>query len=95
MKVYVIYEECHNKIGIAKDIKSAIEWLIDSEWITESTSVYCATNDENESEFNAVNVVFGSEWKSYLIGLSDDKTVLDEELERMGFQIISEEVIGG
>ena len=95
MKVYVIYEECHNKISIAKDVKSAIEWLIDSEWITESTSVYCATNDENESEFHAVDVVFGSEWKEYLIGLADNKTVLDEELERMGFQIIGEEVIGG
>lgn len=95
MKVYVINEECHNMIGIAKDIKSAIEWLIDTKWITESTSVYCATDDEDESEWRAVDVVFGSEWKNYLIGLADNKTVLNEELERMGFQINSEEVIGG
>ena len=95
MKVYVIHEECHGMIGIAKDIKSAIEWLIDAKWITESTDVYCATNDEDESDFHAVDVVFGSEWKSYLIGLADDKTVLDEELERMGLQIYSEDVIGG
>lgn len=95
MKVYVIHEECHNMIGIAKDIKSAIKWLIDKKWITESTSVYCATNDENESEWRAVDVVFGSEWKNYLIGLADDKAALDEELERMGFYIYSEEVIGG
>lgn len=95
MNVYVIYEECHNMIGIAKDIKSAIEWLIDTKWITENTSVYCATDDEDENEFHAVNVVFGSEWKSYLIGLADDKTVLDEEFERMGFYIYSEDVIGG
>lgn len=93
MNVYVIYEECHNMIGIAKDIKSAIEWLIDEKWITENTSVYCATSNEDESEFHAVNVVFGSKWKNYLIGLADDKTVLNEELERMGFQIIGEEVI--
>ena len=95
MNVYVINEECHNMIGIAKDIKSAIKWLIDEKWITENTSVYCPTNNENESEFHAVNVVFGSEWKSYLIGLAGDKAVLNEELERMGFYSYSEEVIGG
>lgn len=89
MKVYVIHEECHNMIGIAKDIKSAIEWLIDTKWITESTYMCC------ENEWCAVNVVFGSEWKSYLIGLANDKTALDEELERMGFYIYSEDVIGG
>lgn len=93
MKVYVIHEECHDMIGIAKDVKSAIEWLIESDWIRESTEVYCQVNGEDE--YHAVDVVFGSEWKEYLIGLADDKTVLDEELERMGFQIYSEEVIGG
>lgn len=95
MKVYVIYEECHDMIGIAKDIKSAIEWLIDTSWITENTYVYCPTNDENGREFRAANVAFGSEWKNYLIGLADDKAKLDEELWRMGFQIYSEEVIRG
>ena len=95
MKVYVIYEECHDMIGIAKDIKSAIKWLIDEKWITESTDVYYEINDENENEAYAVNVAFGLEWKNYLIELADNKTLLNEELERMGFYIYSEEVIGG
>ena len=95
MKVYVIHEEYHDMIGIAKDIKSAIKWLIDEKWITENTDVYYEINDENENEAYAVSAAFGPEWKSYLIGLADDKAVLDEELERMGFYIYSEEVIGG
>ena len=95
MKVYIIHEECHGTIGIAKDIESAIKWLIDEKWITESTDVYYEINDENENEAYTVSVAFGSEWKSYLIGLADNETLLDEELERMGFYIYIEEVIGG
>ena len=95
MKVYVIYEECHDMICIAKDIKSAIKWLIDTSWITENTYVYCAGTDENGSEFRAANVAFGSEWKNYLIELADDEIMLNKELARMGFKIYSEEVIGG
>ena len=80
--VWIIYEECNDMmIGIAKDIKSAIEWLIDERYITESTDVYCARNDKSKNKFCTVDVMFGSEWKSYLIGLADDKTVKEYTLK--------------
>ena len=40
MKVVKIGEDNHGFLGVAKDYKSAIQFLIEEDWITEATEVY-------------------------------------------------------
>ena len=40
MKVILISEECHGLIGVAKDMKSAFQFLLHDKWITEKTEVF-------------------------------------------------------
>ena len=49
MKVIVIFEECHGFIGVAKDMKSAFDFLLYDRWITEKT--YFPIEVDNGSDF--------------------------------------------
>ena len=49
MKVIVIFEECHGFIGVAKNIKSAFDFLLYDKWITEKT--YFPIEVDNGSDF--------------------------------------------
>ena len=40
MTVIIIEEESHGGIGVAKDMKSAFEYLIYNKWITENTELF-------------------------------------------------------
>lgn len=51
MKVIVIYEECHGFIGVAKDMKSAFQFLIDNKWIHENTELFEPTEGEKYGWF--------------------------------------------
>lgn len=51
MKVVVIYEENHGFIGLAKDMKSAFQFLIDDKWITENTELFEPTEGEEYGWF--------------------------------------------
>ena len=51
MKVIVINEECHGFIGVAKDMESAFQFLIDDKWITENTELFEPTEGEEYGWF--------------------------------------------
>lgn len=51
MKVITINEECHGFIGVAKDMKSAFQFLIDDKWITENTELFEPTEGEEYGWF--------------------------------------------
>ena len=40
MKVITINEDNHGFLGVAKDYKSAIQFLIEEDWINEATEIY-------------------------------------------------------
>lgn len=40
MKVILISEECHGLIGVAKDMKSAFQFLLHDKWITEVSQIF-------------------------------------------------------
>ena len=45
MKVYVIHEDNHGVIGVADSYESAIQFLIDDEWLTEDFEIWNAEKD--------------------------------------------------
>lgn len=49
MKVIVIFEECHGFIGVAKNMKSAFDFLLSDKWITEKT--YFPIEADDDSDF--------------------------------------------
>ena len=51
MKVIIIEEENHGGIGVAKDMESAFQYLIDSKWITENTELFEPTEGEEYGWF--------------------------------------------
>ena len=46
MTVIIIEEESHGGIGVAKDMESAFQYLVDSKWITEDTLLFEPTEGE-------------------------------------------------
>ena len=51
MTVIIIEEESHGGIGVAKDMKSAFEYLIYNRWITENTELFESTEGEEHGWF--------------------------------------------
>lgn len=51
MTVIIIDEENHGGIGVAKDMKSAFQYLIDTKWITETTELFEPTEGEEHGWF--------------------------------------------
>lgn len=84
MKVIRITEECHGFIGIAKDDKSAQNYVIDS-WLTGDLYTYVDDTDSTLEE------AFGENWKEVL------KEMPFDEFEALLYDYIyfsNENVIG-
>lgn len=62
--VVVINEECHGFIGIAKDFKNAIYFLIDNGWLNGATDVYY------ENKWVPLAAVFGEDWEDKILMLN-------------------------
>lgn len=84
MTVIRITEECHGFIGIAKDEKSAQNYVIDF-WLKDNSDVYVDDKDQTLEE------VFGKNWKEVLKEMPFDEF---EELMNGLFWFSNEEVIG-
>lgn len=48
MKVIAIGEECHGFIGLAKDMRSAFDFLLSAKWITEKTDFPIEADDDSD-----------------------------------------------
>lgn len=48
MTVITINEECHGFIGIAKDMRSAFDFLLSDKWITEKTDFPIEADDDSD-----------------------------------------------
>lgn len=48
MTVITINEECHGFIGIAKDMRSAFDFLLSDKWITEKTEFPIEADDDSD-----------------------------------------------
>lgn len=64
MTVIHIYEDNHGLIGVAKDYKSAIDFLIEKDWIDEDTEI---------EEDWTVEMAFGKDWKNKIKDFSIKK----------------------
>ena len=65
-KVIIISEECHGVIGVAVDLKSAIRWLIQEDWINERTGFWV-----NE-QWQTAKQLFGKHWRERLVEQDED-----------------------
>ena len=61
--VYLIEEDNHGNIGIAKDYLSAIDFLVDSDWLDSNFEVYC---DAFDDETKSIKKDIGENWKDVI-----------------------------
>lgn len=81
--IIVISEDNHGIIGFAKDLFSAVSYLIKNDWITKNTTFFY---EEWGEEFS-LDDYFGNEWKAEILKMSlkdfneffDDRFLLTEE----------------
>lgn len=45
MKVYIVHEDNHGVIGVADSYESAVQFLVDEEWITEEFEIWDREED--------------------------------------------------
>ena len=60
-KIIIIYEENHGVIGVAVDLKSAIYWLIETDWINAHTNFWV------DKKWQTVEKLFGEHWREILV----------------------------
>lgn len=82
MTVISIREDNHGFIGVAKDVRTAIEWLIDEAWITPHFEI---------SDYKILRDFFGSNWAEQLMAmpLNEFNALFDGS-----FRLTKEKVIG-
>lgn len=81
--IIIISEDSHGIIGFAKDLFSAVSYLIKNDWITKDTTFFY---EEWGEEFS-LDDYFGNEWKTEILKMSlkdfnkffDDRFLLTEE----------------
>lgn len=87
MKVYVINEDNHGRIGIAASRKAALQWLISSRWVGQYSEIWCPDKSEHwGGHWTTLDVLYGENWKEEFLQFSD------KLLARMDFFINEEEV---
>lgn len=89
--MYIISEENHSNLCVARNIVDAILWLILNDWLTPNTEGI----DENDETFCVADVVPGSkEDKMIILGYLMDLEVIAiiEWLEQFGLYIREIEV---
>lgn len=64
--VIIIKEECHGFIGIAKDFKNAIYFLVDNHWLDGTTEI-CYGN-----KWGSIDTIFGEDWENKILALGFD-----------------------
>lgn len=60
--VYLIEEDNHGNIGIAKDYSSAIDFLIDSDWLDGKCELY-----EGDGIYKTIEEKLGENWKEEIL----------------------------
>lgn len=80
-KVIIISEECHGVIGVAVDLKSAIRWLIQEDWINEGTDFWV------DEQWQTAEQLFGEHWRERLVEQ-------DEDFFDGGFYFYEKDLIG-
>ena len=80
-KVTIISEENHGVIGVAVDYKSAIRWLIQTDWIN------AGTDFRVDNKWQTVEQLFGEHWHERLVEQ-------DEEFFEGSFYFYEEDLIG-
>lgn len=66
-KVIIINEECHGFIGVAHNVPSIIDFLVENGWLQKGTEIFIANKG-----WTAVQTEFGSNWKEHFKSLSFD-----------------------
>ena len=67
--VYLIEEDNHGNIGVAKDYESAIDFLIDTDWLDEGYEVYCGDYDKTKS----IKKDLGENWQDVIKSWGEEK----------------------
>jgi hypothetical protein len=60
--VYLIEEDNHGMIGVAKNYSSAIDFLVDSDWLDGTCELY-----EGDGTYKTIEGDLGKEWKEKIL----------------------------
>ena len=69
MRVVTIEEENHGLIGIAMTYADAIHFLVNEDWLSASTEIYC----EGDEVYKRVIEDLGEDWLSVILDWSMEK----------------------
>ena len=70
MRVITIEEDNHGLIGIAKDYKSAVQFLVDSDWLDDRFEVFV---DTEEYLTQSIQEHLGENWLAVVLGWNRTK----------------------
>ena len=89
--IITIQEDNHGLIGIAKNYFSAIDFLIDEDWLDGNFELYNANAADDDNNVKTVKEDLGEEWKEVI--LSWDTETFNNYFEGC-FYLAIEEVYG-
>lgn len=68
MKVLLVHEENHGVVGVAKDINSAVSFLITEGWLHEETAIWYDYKDG--IAWKPIKEAYGKDWEDFLRSLT-------------------------
>ena len=90
MKVISIFEDNHGFIGVATTPKVAMEWLIESQWVSIFTEMYEGNNWVSLAE--KARPTHGDDWHTWVLEQFENNE--EDFLESIGFQFVEETLVG-
>ena len=89
MNVLLIHEDNHGVIGVAKDVDSAVSFLIKKGWLFENT--YICHDNGSGWVWDPIKEVYGKDWEHFLRSLTVEQF---NEIWESCFYLEEEEVFG-
>ena len=59
MKVIAVYEDNHGMVTIAKDYQAGVRYLLNNEWIDDTTEM-----QDNDNKYHPLTDFIGADWRS-------------------------------
>lgn len=68
MKVVAVYEDNHGMVTIAKDYQAGVRYLLNNEWIDDTTEM-----QDNDNKYHPLTDFLGADWREQMSSWGIDR----------------------
>ena len=84
MKVIAVYEDNHGMLAIVKDYQAGVRFLLDKEWIDNTTEM-----QDEDNEYHLLADYIGADWREQMFswGIDTFNTLLGDQFSMVEVEV--------